>query len=89
MSPSYVVTFLDEPVSGETSAALSQSAMLVLQRLTPTERRVALLVASTRDKAAETDPRSFNLLGTIVGPSNDGRLRRVVTLTISLRNRLP
>lgn len=51
--------------------------------------RVALLVASTRDKAAEADPRSFNLLGTIVGPSNDGRLRRVVTLTISLRNRLP
>lgn len=51
--------------------------------------RVALLVTSTRDNAAGADPRSFNLLGTIVDPINDGRLRRVVTLTISLRNRLP
>ncbi|MDP9140179.1 MAG: LuxR C-terminal-related transcriptional regulator, partial [Pseudomonadota bacterium] len=60
MSPSYVVTFLDEPVSGETSEALSQSAMLALQRLTPTERRVALLVAKglRNDKIAEHLSRS-------------------------------
>ncbi len=60
MSPSYVVTFLDEPVAGEQSAALSQSAMLVLQRLTPTERRVAQLVAKglRNDKIAEHLSRS-------------------------------
>lgn len=60
LSPSYVVTFLDEPVSGEVSEALSQSAMLVLQRLTPTERRVALLVARglRNDKIAEHLSRS-------------------------------
>ncbi|HSW12832.1 MAG TPA: helix-turn-helix transcriptional regulator [Solimonas sp.] len=45
MSPSYVVTFLDEPVGGEASPEASQAALLALQRLTPTERRVALLVA--------------------------------------------
>jgi type IV pilus assembly protein PilW len=51
--------------------------------------RVALLVAATRDRAADVDPRSFDLLGTSAGPFADGRLRRVVTLTLSLRNRLP
>jgi type IV pilus assembly protein PilW len=51
--------------------------------------RVALLVAATRDRAAEQDPRQFDLLGTLVGPFADGRLRRVVTLTLSLRNQLP
>ncbi|AXQ31470.1 hypothetical protein D0B54_23515 [Solimonas sp. K1W22B-7] len=45
MSPSYVVTFLDEPVAGEAPQESSQAALLVLQRLTPTERRVAQLVA--------------------------------------------
>ncbi|HSW13320.1 MAG TPA: PilW family protein [Solimonas sp.] len=51
--------------------------------------RVALLAAGTRGRAGELDPRRFDLLGTSVGPFNDGRLRRVVTLTLSLRNRLP
>lgn len=45
MSPSYVVTFLDEPVASETRQESSQAALLALQRLTPTERRVAQLVA--------------------------------------------
>ncbi|MGH8506412.1 MAG: helix-turn-helix transcriptional regulator [Stenotrophobium sp.] len=44
MSPSYVLTFLDGPMTGEPAHTLSQAALLVLQRLTPTERRVALLV---------------------------------------------
>jgi len=51
--------------------------------------RVALLVAGTRDRAGDADPRTFDLLGTSVGPFADGRLRRVVTTTLSLRNRLP
>ncbi|MEQ1439525.1 PilW family protein [Fontimonas sp. SYSU GA230001] len=51
--------------------------------------RVAMLVAGTRDRAGERDPRSFDLLGTSVGPFSDGRLRDVVELTLSLRNQLP
>ena len=60
MSPSYVVTFLDEPVAGEESQELSQAALLALQRLTPTERRVAQLVAKglRNDKIAEHLSRS-------------------------------
>lgn len=60
MSPSYVLTFLDEPVAGELSEALSQTALLALQRLTPTERRVAQLVAKglRNDKIAEHLSRS-------------------------------
>jgi len=45
MMPSYVVTFLDEPLAGDADDELSPAALLVLQRLTPTERRVARLVA--------------------------------------------
>ncbi|WP_293373922.1 PilW family protein [Nevskia sp.] len=51
--------------------------------------RVALLFSGTRDRAGLADPRSFDLLGVTVGPFSDGRLRRVVTLTLALRNRLP
>src|SRR5690606_22083074 len=51
--------------------------------------RVALLVASLRGRLAESDPRTFALLDETVGPFNDGRLRRVVTTTIALRNRVP
>jgi DNA-binding CsgD family transcriptional regulator len=60
MSPSYVLTFLDEPIAGESSEELSQSALLALQRLTPTERRVAQLVAKglRNDKIAEHLSRS-------------------------------
>lgn len=51
--------------------------------------RVALLFSGTRDRAGLADTRTFNLLGVTVGPFSDGRLRRVVTLTLALRNRLP
>lgn len=60
VSPSYVLTFLDEPVAGALSEEPSQAALLVLQRLTPTERRVAQLVAKglRNDKIAEHLSRS-------------------------------
>lgn len=51
--------------------------------------RVALLFSGTRDRAGFTDSRRFDLLGVSVGPFSDGRMRRVVTLTLALRNRLP
>lgn len=51
--------------------------------------RVALLVASLRGRLAEVDARTFALLDETVGPFDDGRLRRVVTTTIALRNRVP
>jgi DNA-binding CsgD family transcriptional regulator len=45
LRPCYVVTFLDAPAAAEPSAEPSQAALLVLQKLTPSERRVAQLVA--------------------------------------------
>lgn len=51
--------------------------------------RVALLFSGTRDRTGIADPRTFDLLGVTVGPFGDGRMRRVVTLTLALRNRLP
>lgn len=58
--------------------------------------QVALLVAGTQNRVADADPRTFNLLGEVVDPNAglgpdelpDGRLRRVVTFTVAMRNRL-
>jgi type IV pilus assembly protein PilW len=50
--------------------------------------QVALLVAGVTNRVAEADPRKFTLLDKQVGPFADGRLRRVVTFTVALRNRL-
>ncbi len=45
LRPCYVVTFLDAPASPDQAAEPSQEALLLLQQLTPSERRVAQLVA--------------------------------------------
>lgn len=60
--------------------------------------QVALLAAGTRDRVADPDPnapaRTYTLLGTVVDPTNggavarDGRLRRVISFTVAMRNRL-
>ena len=56
--------------------------------------QVALLAAGTQDRVADADPRTFNLLGEVVDPTDggnvesDGRLRRVLSFTVALRNRL-
>lgn len=54
-----------------------------------TSVRIALLVASIRGRLVEGDERTFDLLGQSVGPFSDGRLRRVLTTTIAIRNRQP
>lgn len=51
--------------------------------------RVALLAVGVGETLAESDPRTFRLLDTVVGPFNDRRLRRVITFTVTLRSRLP
>lgn len=49
--------------------------------------RIALLV-STPDRTNNTlDTKTYNLLGTVVDPVDDRRIRRVFTTTIELRNR--
>ena len=55
--------------------------------------QVALLAAGTQGRVADADTRIFNLLGENVDPTlggsvNDGRLRRVVTFTVAMRNRV-
>nr|MDQ2695071.1 PilW family protein [Pseudomonadota bacterium] len=51
--------------------------------------RVALLLSGVNTVARGLNaPTTFNLLGTEVNTANDGRLRRVFTTTITLRNRL-
>ena len=55
--------------------------------------QVALLAASTQGRVADADDRVFNLLGEDVDPTqggtvDDGRLRRVVTFTVAMRNRV-
>lgn len=56
--------------------------------------QVALLAAGTQDRVADADPRTFDLLGEVVDPTDggnvesDGRLRRVLSFTLALRNRL-
>ena len=51
--------------------------------------QVALLVSSVRNNVADADPRTFVLLNEAeVGPFADGRLRRVVSFTVAMRNRL-
>lgn len=50
--------------------------------------RAALLAASPDNSLEKADPKNFMLLNQAVGPFNDKRLRRVITVTVGLRNRL-
>jgi type IV pilus assembly protein PilW len=50
--------------------------------------RVALLASGSRDAVVEADTREFDLLDASAGPFDDGRLRRVLTFSVALRNRL-
>jgi type IV pilus assembly protein PilW len=52
--------------------------------------RVALLFRTTNiSSSVLKDTGTYDLNGTVVGPFNDTRIRRVVTLNLNLRNRTP
>jgi hypothetical protein len=51
--------------------------------------RIALLHRSTDAVAATSASKSYDLLGTTVGPFTDSRVRTVSTSSIVLRNRAP
>ena len=52
--------------------------------------RVSLLFRTTNIASSVLqDTATYNLNGTVVGPFNDTRIRRVVTLNMNLRNRTP
>ena len=52
--------------------------------------RISLLFRTSNISAAVVkDTGTYNLNGTVVGPFNDTRIRRVVTLNMNLRNRTP
>jgi type IV pilus assembly protein PilW len=51
--------------------------------------RVALLFRTANLTNVVQDTKTYNLNGTIVGPFNDLRMRRILTSTINLRNRAP
>lgn len=51
--------------------------------------QIALLVRSENEVDTVTDNTTYQLLGTIVDPINDRRLRQVFSSTIAVRNRVP
>jgi hypothetical protein len=52
--------------------------------------RAALLFRTTNiSSSVLKDTGTYDLNGTVVGPFNDTRIRRVVTLNLNLRNRTP
>ena len=50
--------------------------------------RIAMLLRSVDEYGADTDQRTYNLLGTAIGPMNDRHRRRVFSTTIQIRNRI-
>ena len=49
--------------------------------------QVAILAATVREPNREPDIKTYSLFGTIIDPVDDGRIRRVYSATIRLRNR--
>ncbi|SDB02715.1 type IV pilus assembly protein PilW [Desulfonatronum thiosulfatophilum] len=51
--------------------------------------QIGLLMSTVDEiRGVDSDTAVYNVLGTMIGPANDMRLRRVFTTTIGLRNRL-
>ena len=51
--------------------------------------RIGLLMSTANQVASATDTRTYNVIGTSIGPMSDKRVRRMYTTTIALRNRAP
>lgn len=84
-----------EDTDGNQSPDVYRTADAVVDWNQVVSLQVALLAASTDGRVADADTRVFNLLGENVDPTaggtlpSDGRLRRVVSFTVAMRNRLP
>jgi type IV pilus assembly protein PilW len=83
-----------EDTDGDQSPDFYRTAAAVTDWNQVVALQVALLAAGTQDRVADADTRTFNLLGEVIDPAggdpaaSDGRLRRVVTFTVAMRNRL-
>jgi type IV pilus assembly protein PilW len=77
--PTAVDRYLDASKKGHGATDLKMDQVLNL--------RVALLHRSANLTAGETDTRTYNLVGTTVGPFNDQRIRLAATSNFVLRNR--
>ncbi len=50
--------------------------------------KVGFLMRTPQDSRIDPDTATYNLLGTVIDPLNERRVRRVLTWTVALRNRL-
>lgn len=78
-----------EDTDGDQVPDVYRRASQVADWRSVTTIRAALLAAGTERALDRPDPRSFAVLGETVGPFADKKLRRVITVTVGLRNRLP
>ena len=84
----------DEDTDGNQSPNVYRTADAVGDWSQVVSLQVALLAAGTQDRVADADPRTFDLLGEVVDHTDggavesDGRLRRVLTFTVAMRNRV-
>ena len=78
-----VCTFGD----GTANRYLVQSSVANLDNVV--SLRIGLLMSTANQVASATDTRTYNVIGTSIGPINDKRVRRMYTTTIALRNRAP
>jgi type IV pilus assembly protein PilW len=77
-----------EDTDGDQVPDAYRTANSVVDWRNVTVARVALLATGLERSLDEPDPRTFTLLDQVVGPFGDQKLRRVISVTVSLRNRL-
>lgn len=80
-----------EDVNGDLVADRYVTAAGVASLETVVGIRVGLLfrTSDVQTSAARVDSGTYNLNGTVVGPFNDTRMRRVLLMNVNLRNRTP
>jgi type IV pilus assembly protein PilW len=77
----------DTDGDGTANRYLVQSSVTTLDNVV--SLRIGLLMSTANQVASATDTRTYNVIGTSIGPINDKRVRRMYTTTIALRNRAP